>query len=43
MLDNAVKWLEKYASDYAISITDDDDDCIVSIDIIDDFRKAMEE
>lgn len=43
MLDNAVKWLEKYASDYAISITGDDDDCIVSIGIIDDFRKAIEE
>lgn len=42
-IEKAIKWLEKYASDYAISTTGDDDDCIVSIDIVEDFRKAMEE
>lgn len=42
-IEKAIKWLEKYASDYAFSTTGDDDDCIVSIDIVEDFRKAMEE
>lgn len=43
MIDKAVKWLVTNASDYAISTTGDDDDCIVSLDMVEDFRKAMEE
>lgn len=42
-LEKAIKWLEKYASDYAISTTEDDDDCVVSLDILEDFKKATEE
>lgn len=42
-IEKACKWLVMNASDYAISTTGDDDDCIVSIDIVEDFRKAMEE
>lgn len=43
MLDKAVKWLVMNASDYAISTTDDEDNCVVSLDMVEDFRKAMEE
>lgn len=42
-IKKACEWLVMNASDYAISTTGDDDDCIVSIDIVEDFRKAMEE
>jgi hypothetical protein len=42
-IEKAIKWLEKYASDYAISTTGDDDDCVVSLDMVEDFRKAMDE
>ena len=43
LVDMAVKWLVMNASDYAISTTGDGDDCIVSLDMVEDFRKAMEE
>ena len=43
MIDKAVNWLVTNASDYAISTTGDDDDCVVSLDMVEDFRKAMEE
>lgn len=43
MLDKAVKWLVMNASDYAISTTDDEDNCVVSLDMVEDFCKAMEE
>ena len=43
MLEKACDWLVMNASDYAISITEDDDDCVVSLDMVEDFRKAMEE
>lgn len=43
MLNKAVKWLVMNASDYAISTTGDDDDCVVSLDMVEDFKKAMEE
>lgn len=42
MLDKAVKWLVMNASDYAISTTDDEDNCVVSLDMVEDFCKAME-
>lgn len=43
LVDMAVKWLVMNASDYAISTTDDEDNCVVSLDMVEDFRKAMEE
>lgn len=43
LVEKAVNWLVMNASDYAISTTDDDNDCVVSLDIVEDFRKAMEE
>ena len=43
MLEKACDWLVMNASDYAISTTGDDDDCVVSLDMVEDFRKAMEE
>lgn len=43
MIDKAVNWLVTNASDYAISTTGDDDDCVVSLDMVEDFRKAMGE
>lgn len=43
VIDKAVKWLVTNASDYAISATGDDDDCVVSLDMVEDFLKAMEE
>jgi hypothetical protein len=42
-IGKACDWLVMNASDYAISTTDDDDDCVVSLDMVEDFRKAMEE
>jgi hypothetical protein len=42
-IEKACDWLVMNASDYAISTTDDDDDCVVSLDMVEDFRKAMEE
>lgn len=41
-IEEAVNWLVMNASDYAISITDDEDNCVVSLDMVEDFRKAME-
>ena len=43
LVDMACEWLVANASDYAISKTDDNDDCVVSLDMVEDFRKAMEE
>ena len=43
LVDMAVKWLVMNASDYAISTTADEDNCVVSLDMVEDFRKAMEE
>ena len=43
MIEKACKWLDKYASDYVFSVYDDDDYCSVSMDLVDDFRKAMED
>lgn len=43
MLEKACDWLVMNASGYAISTTGDDDDCVVSLDMVEDFRKAMEE
>lgn len=43
MLEKACQWLRQYASDYAFSILDDADDCSVSEDLIEDFKRAMEE
>jgi hypothetical protein len=43
MLEKACQWLHQYASDYAFSIWDDADDCSVSEDLIEDFKRAMEE
>lgn len=43
LVEKAVNWLVTNASDYAISTTGDDDDCVVSLDMVEDFRKAMEE
>ena len=43
LIEKAVNWLVTNASDYAISTTGDDDDCVVSLDMVEDFRKAMEE
>ena len=42
-IEKACDWLVMNASDYAISTTGDDDDCVVSLDMVEDFRKAMEE
>lgn len=42
-LDKACDWLLINASDYAISCNGDDDDCTVQLDMIVDFKKAMEE
>lgn len=42
LIEKAVNWLVTNASDYAISTTGDDDDCVVSLDMVEDFRKAME-
>jgi hypothetical protein len=42
-VEKACDWLVMNASDYAISTTGDDDDCVVSLDMVEDFRKAMEE
>lgn len=42
-IEEAYDWLVMNASDYAISTTCDDDDCVVSLDMVEDFRKAMEE
>lgn len=42
-IEKACKWLNKYASEYAFSIYDDDDTCGVSPDLVDDFKKAMEQ
>lgn len=42
-IEKAVNWIVTNASDYAISTTEDDDDCVVSLDMVEDFRKAMEE
>jgi hypothetical protein len=42
MIDKAVKWLVRYASDYAFSIYDEDDACSVDDDrLIEDFKRAM--
>jgi hypothetical protein len=41
-IEDACDWLVMNASDYAISTTGDDDDCVVSLDMVEDFRKAME-
>lgn len=43
LIEKAVNWLVTNASDYAISTTGDDDDCVVSLDMLEDFKKAMEE
>lgn len=43
LIEKACDWLVANASDYAISTTGDDDDCVVSLDMVEDFRKAMEE
>ena len=43
LVEKACNWLVANASDYAISTTGDDDDCVVSLDMVGDFRKAMEE
>lgn len=43
MLEKACQWLNQYASDYAFSILEDADDCSVSEDLIEDFKRAMEE
>lgn len=42
-IEKACDWLVMNASDYAISTTGDDDDCVVSLDMVEDFRKIMEE
>ena len=42
-MEKACDWLVMNASGYAISTTGDDDDCVVSLDMVEDFRKAMEE
>lgn len=42
-IDEACRWLNKYASDYAFSIYDEDDACSVSMDLVDDFKEAMEQ
>lgn len=42
-IEKACKWLNKYASDYAFSVYDEDDACSVSMDLVDDFKEAMEE
>lgn len=41
MIDKAVKWLVRYASDYAFSIYDEDDACSVDDRLIEDFKRAM--
>lgn len=41
MIDKAVKWLARYASDYAFSIYDEDDACSVDDRLIEDFKRAM--
>lgn len=41
MIDKAVKWLVRYASDYAFSIYDEDDACLVDDRLIEDFKRAM--
>lgn len=43
MLEKACDWLVMNASDYAFSIWDDADNCSVSEDLIEDFKRAMEE
>ena len=43
LIEKAVNWLVMNVSDYAISTTSYEDDCVVSLDMIDDFKKAMEE
>lgn len=43
LVEKACDWLVMNASDYVISTTGDDDDCVVSLDVVEDFRKAMEE
>lgn len=42
LVEKACDWLVMHASDYAISTTGDDDDCVVSLDMVEDFCKAME-
>ena len=42
LIEKAVNWLVTNASDYAISTTGDDDDCVVSLDMVENFKKAME-
>ena len=42
-IEKACDWLVTCASDYAISTTGDDDDCVVSLDMVEDFSKAMDE
>lgn len=41
MIDKAVRWLVKYASDYAFSIYDEDDACSVDDRLMEDFKRAM--
>lgn len=43
LVEKAVNWLVMNASNYAISTTGDNDDCIVSLDMVEDFEKAIEE
>ena len=43
LIEMACDWLVMNASDYVVSTTGDDDDCVVSLDMVEDFRKAMEE
>lgn len=43
LIEKACEWLVMNASDYIISTTEDTDDCVVSLDMVEDFRKAMEE
>lgn len=42
LIEKAVNWLVTNASDYAISTTGDDDDCVVSLDMVENFKEAME-
>lgn len=42
LVEKACEWLVMNASNYAISTTGDDDDCVVSLDMVENFKKAME-
>lgn len=40
-LEKVYKWLNQHMSEYAFSIYDEDDNCSVSMDLIDDLKEAM--